>query len=415
MNQVHLKLDKYHLTVDRRVSNRLLSAAIIVLFCSALGGCKPPFGKGPGDKKNGQKEDKKPLVYVDVHTLGKGSMERVVKASTDLIAEESVSVFARTSNFLQELLVEEGDVVKKGDVLIRLQNDIQLTQLQKAQLAEERTRIEYERLKSLATDNIVSEQEFKNAELDLQQQRLLLEEAQRELEFTVIKAPIDGTVTDRLVNQGDIINSGSQLIDLVNFDSIKAPIYLPESELPNLSVGLHAKVSSPAIGDTEYTGNIERISPLVDARSGTVEVMVSFPNSSQLRPGMYVNVEVVTNVLEDTLLIPRDALIHDADQSFVYRLVPGKEFPNRSIERVLVEPILDDRDNVTVDKGLEEGDRIVIIGKSGLRVDTLVRLPGDPEEAPNDPDQKATRKSGKLEESGSKKSSGKDKSKESAQ
>lgn len=371
------------------------SAVIISLACFALLGCKPPFGKNGQDKRKGDSSDQaKPLVYVDFHTLDLGSMQRVVKASTDLIAEESISVYARTSNFLEELLVEEGDVVKKGDVLIRLQNDIQLTQLQKAQLNEERSRIEYERLKSLASDNIVSEQEFKNAELDLKRERLILEEAERELEFTVIKAPIDGTVTDRLVNQGDIINTGAQLIDLVNFDSIKAPIYLPESELPNLKVGLKSRVTSPAIGKTVYTGAIERISPLVDARSGTVEVMVSFPNSSDLRPGMYVNVEVITNVIKDTLLIPRDSLIYDADQSFVYRLVAGKEFPNRSIERVLIEPILEDRDFVTVNQGLEKGDRIIIVGKSGLRVDTLVRLPGDPEEAPKDLPSSSGKKSG---------------------
>lgn len=358
---------------------------ITTLICNV--GCKPPGGKPGEGKGKGSLEDskKKPsLVSVDVSALKNGPMERVVKAATDLIAEESVSVYSRTANFVAELVVEEGDIVEKGQVLARLENDIQTTRHEKALVSEERARLEYERLKSLSLSNIISDQEFKNAELELRQQKLQLEEARRELDYTEVKAPISGTITDRLINLGDIINNNHHMFDMVNFESIKAPVYLPEAELPRLKAGLLARVKSPSIGNRIFEGKVERISPLVDARSGTVEVIVGFNDIGQLRPGMYVNVEIVTDTLTDVLLVPREALIYDADQVFAYRLVKGKDYPNRSIERVLIQPAMEDRFNVTVNEGLSEGDKLIVIGKAGLRVDSLIRLPGDPEKLPED-------------------------------
>lgn len=370
--------------IRRKLSLTICAFLPLIILMSA---CKPPQGPNKGKDNNSKKGPA--LVSVEVGTLKKGPMERVVKGATDLEAEESVSVFARTSNYVAELLVEEGDQVQKGDILARLEDDIQLTQLQKAQVIEEKLRLEYERLKNLSSNDIVSEQEFKNAELDYNQQKLVVEEAQRELAFTEIIAPISGTVTQRLINLGDIVNNGQQAFDLVNFDSIKAPVFFPEAELARIRVGQIARVQAPSLSEDLVQGRVERISPLVDAQSGTVEVMIGFEDTGSFRPGMYVNVTVVTDTLPDALLIPKESLVYDADQIFVYRLIPGKDFPNRSIERIMVSPILEDRFHITVPSGFTPGDRIIITGKAGLRVDTLVRLPDDPMKAP-DPEEKNT-------------------------
>lgn len=346
-------------------------------------GCKPP-GAGKKSDKDKNENSVPVLVSVGVSEVGLGSIEQVVKASTDLEAEVNVSVFARTANFVAEILVEEGDVLKQGDLMVRLVDDIQKTQLEKAKVSEERARIEFQRQERLYNDKIISDAEFKNVELDYRQQKLLLEEAQRELDFTLIKSPIDGTVTTRMINLGDNVNVNQQLFDLVDFRSIKAPVYLPESELRNLKPGLEARVYAPALGDDPFSGVVERVSPVVDARSGTVEVLIGFDGATtdKLRPGMYVNVEVVTATRESAVLVPREALVYDADQVFVFRLVPGREFPDRTIERVLVKPILEDREFIEPSDGIDVGDRLVVIGKAGLRPDSLVRLEGDPKEYP---------------------------------
>jgi multidrug efflux pump subunit AcrA (membrane-fusion protein) len=102
---------------------------------------------------------------------------------------------------------------------------------------------------------------------------------------------------------------------------------------------------------------------------------------------MYVNVELVTYVNPDAVLVPKQAIVYDADQTFVFRLIPGLEPPDRKVERVLLVPKLQDRLFVEPLSGIEVGDRLVIAGKTGLKDQGLVRLPGDPKpETEKDPE-----------------------------
>jgi len=117
---------------------------------------------------------------------------------------------------------------------------------------------------------------------------------------------------------------------------------------------------------------VDRISPIVDPRSGTVKVTLAVGAQPGLRPGLYVDVDLVTAKHPEAVLVPKQAVVYDADQMFVYRL--GEE---RRVERVFVEPLLADKSNVEPRDGLFMGDQVVIAGQAGLKDNALVRLPGD--------------------------------------
>jgi membrane fusion protein (multidrug efflux system) len=117
----------------------------------------------------------------------------------------------------------------------------------------------------------------------------------------------------------------------------------------------------------------------VDPGTGTVKVTVAMPRQEGLRPGLYVEVELVTAVHEDALLLPKRAVVYDNDQLFVFRL--GDE---RRVERIKVEPVLEDVNNIEPAAGLAEGDQIVVAGQASLKDAALVRLPGDPEPSEDD-------------------------------
>jgi len=144
--------------------------------------------------------------------------------------------------------------------------------------------------------------------------------------------------------------------------------------------GLDARIFSSAVGGEPHYGTVDRIAPRVDPRSGTVKVTVNIPRSKALLPGMYVSVELVSEVHEGALLVPKKALIYDADQIFVFRI---KE-ENR-VERLLVRAALEDRDNIEPVAGLESGDRIIIAGQAGLKDDSLVRVVGEGADEVADP------------------------------
>ena len=340
-----------------------------------------------GDKKKGKKgedgeEDKEEAVPVEVAALSTGPIESVLQFSSNLEAEREVKVFSQAKRLITQLNVEEGDKVRRGQVLVQLQDEEQRAALSKVKSQLAKAEREYERQQRLFQQKLISEQAYNDATYELDQLRIEQENAERELSYTEVKAPIDGTITTRLVNLGDQVQIGQHLFDLVDFDSLVARVFVPEKHLEQLRKGLTARLSSQATGDRQYNGKLKRVAPIVDPRSGTVKVTVDVGGQKGLRPGMYVDVDLVTAVNREAILVPKRALVYDNDQMFVFRL--GSEEGGRRVERVFVEARLTDKYNVEPASGLSLGDQLVIAGQAGLKDGALVSLPGDPKEDDED-------------------------------
>lgn len=375
------------------MNKKVLSTLIVALACTLAGfhvGCSGSQSKadevkkeGAGDKagKNGGKdgqdagekgEKKDEAVPVEVIVLGRGAIEEVLRFSTNLEAESQVEVFAEANRKVVDLRVEEGHRVGKGQVLVRLQDDEQRTRLAKVESQLAKAQREYERQQRLFTEKLISEQAFSDATYELEQLKLALVEAQRDLSYTEVRAPIAGTVTRRLVSRGDFVTVNQPLFEIVDFGSIVARVYVPEKELPRLGVGLAARIAAPALGDERFAGKIDRLAPVVDPKSGTVKVTVAIPERAGLKPGMYVDVELVTAVRDDALLVPKRALVYDQDQVYVFRVGDGMK-----VERVFLQPLLEDKQSIEPAGGVASGDRIVVAGQAGLKDGIEVRPVGE--------------------------------------
>jgi membrane fusion protein (multidrug efflux system) len=310
-----------------------------------------------------------------VAALERGPIEAVLRFSSNLEAERDVQVFAEAPRRVTKLLVEEGDTVRKGQVLVRLQDEEQRSAVAKAEILLRQSRRDFERHKDLYAQKLVTEQMYNDAAYAVEQNEIALDDARRELGYTEVRAPIAGIVTERMVNLGDHVTVNQELFRIVDFDSIVARIYVPEKELASLQVGQQARLRADALGGVLFKGSIDRISPVVDPGTGTLKVTVATPRQEGLRPGMYVEVELVIAVHDDALLVPKRALVYDNDQLFVFRL--GEE---RRVKRLKVTPQLEATDFIEPAGGLETGDQIVVAGQSGLKDGGLVKLPGDPDE-----------------------------------
>lgn len=357
--------------VHRNVVWGLAALAGLVLFASGCSG-----STGAEEREAGKPEEAKveEAVPVEVAALERGAMEAVLRFSTNLEAEESVAVYSQAARQVRDLVVEEGQTVSKGHLLLRLQDEEQRNALAKTESQLARAAREYERQERLYEGQMISEQAFNNATYELEQLQLAQEEGVRQLSYTEVRAPISGTVTQRLVSLGDHVMVNQHLFDIVDFGSIVARVYVPEKELPRLKNGQLARLSSAALGEAVYTGRVERLAPIVDPKSGTVKVTVALPDTAGLKPGMFVDVELVTATRGDALLVPKRALVYDNDQVFVYKL--GKE---SRVERVLLRPVLEDKEHVEpapglAGTGLAPGDRVVTAGQAGLKEGALVRV-----------------------------------------
>ncbi|HXV76758.1 MAG TPA: efflux RND transporter periplasmic adaptor subunit [Candidatus Polarisedimenticolaceae bacterium] len=322
---------------------------------------------GEGDDKKNKKEE---AIPVEVAELELGSIETVLSFSSNLEAEEQVKVYSEAKRLITELLVEEGDRVAKGRVLLRLQDGEQLSALAKAGSQLDQARREYEQQHRLFTQELISEQAYNDAKYELDQLQIAYDDAKRELGYTEVQAPIAGTVTARLVNLGDQVQIGQHLFDIVDFDSIVARIYVPEKYLTELRPGLAARLAAQTSETQAYSGTVDRISPIVDPKSGTIKVTVEVGNQPGLRPGMYVDVDLVVAQRDDAVLVPKRAVVYDNDQMFVYR-VDGEQ----RARRIFIEAALSDKYFVQPREGLSSGDRVVVAGQAGLKDGALVKLP----------------------------------------
>lgn len=376
-----------------RSRHPILTSLTLLLAILLIGnGCK--FDTKSAEKKKADekaKKDKKKKergVPVDVTKIGRGKIEDVIKASNHLEAEQEVRVLSRAANQVVELLVEEGDQVKKDQVLLRLEDTDQRLAYKKTLSQLNQAKSNFARTEKMFKDELVPQKDYDDEKHRLDQLQVSVEEAERQVDFTEIKAPITGTITTRLAKVGDHINSGQHLFDIIDFESIVARVYVPERHLGNLEIDQSVRVIAKSQADKVFEGYVKRIAPIVDKGSGTVKVTVGVRTRGELRPGMYVDAELVVATHPEALLIPKRAIVYGGDQMFVYLLQP-----KRRVKRALVEPLLSDRDHVEPKEGFNEGDEIIIAGQTGLRDDALVELPGDKVEEDEELDDKDEEKS----------------------
>jgi membrane fusion protein (multidrug efflux system) len=369
------------LDVEGRGPSAWAICGLAALLLAGLAGCRPGEGEGKGKDAKGGKpgaEDgakaEEELVPVEVAELRRGPMEAVLRYSTNLEAESSVQVFAQAQRLVTHLLVEEGQRVGRGQVLVRLQDDEQKSAIARIESQLVKLRREGQRQENLFQQKLISEQAYNEAKYQVEQLEIAQADAQRELTYTEVRAPIAGMITARRVNLGDNVKVGQHLFDIVDFNTIVARVFIPERQLARLRLGQPARVASPSLGGSVTQGSLLRIAPTVDPKSGTVKVTVKVPPSSPgLLPGMYVEVELVVDTKTDALLLPKRALVYDDTDAFVYRLKADS-----TVERLRVNPVLEDRDTIepAAADGLQPGDKVVIAGQAGLKSGTKVRLAG---------------------------------------
>jgi membrane fusion protein (multidrug efflux system) len=363
---------------------RSLALILILLLLSACGrGSDSDENSGQGeftstadsnvvadltDENADENADEEAAVPVEVVALGTGSIETVLRATSTLEAETQVRVIAEASRRVVELLAEEGDQVRSGQLLVRLQDAEQTSAMAKAQTLFDQAEREQQRQESLKEKGLTTDKSYNDALANLEQRRIEMEDAEREFGYTRVRATISGTITQRFVRQGDQVNPGTELFEIIDFDSLVARIYVPEQEIGNLSPHQLARIRAEAIRLEPFVAHVDRVAPIVDARTGTVKVTVDIGGQPGLRPGLYVDVELVTAREDDALLVPKRAILYENDRVFVFRIRDGRA------TRVELFPVMADVDFVRPLSGFAVGDTVVVAGQASLKDDALVEI-----------------------------------------
>lgn len=370
---------------------------IILVIAIAAGGF---FFFGPmrdtmeKDNKSAPAPGQVPLPPARVEVLKVEPMETFQKGyneSSTLEAIEEVVLYPKVSARLEELKVNEGDQVIKGQVLAELDHrdvEAQIDSI-RAQIAVAEARLassranylnaknEVERYRKLVQEGYATTQQleaketlFLQGEADVRLSSATLDQAKAELQKQqvllseyFIRSPIDATVIeDYSHTPGAMLSPSVPVLHLGRIDRLKAVIKAPEARATLFSTGMKATVCVESIRNCTMEGVVSKISPQVDTRTRTVIVEVEVPNSgNRLKPGMFAEVFVIEQEVTNALVIPVSAVHTEEAGKFVFRVEDGQAI------KVPVETGLEMDLEVQVTEGVNEGDAIVISGGDTLK------------------------------------------------
>lgn len=352
----------------------LLRAGALALACAlALSACKG--GNGDAQAKAPDKNEVE-SVPVEVAKASRRSVAASYTGTAPLEARGESQVVAKTSGVALSVLVEEGQHVRAGQVLVRL--DSARASLQSAQSAAQMHKLqnEFARAQQLMSQKLISTADYDRIRFDLENARAVNRLANLEVSYANVVAPISGVVASKSIKPGNFVQINTPIFRIVDTSRLEMVLNVPEREMATLKAGLPVQLKVDALPGRSFQGTVDRVAPVVDSGSGTFRVICAFDGEGMLQPGMFGRISIAYDNRTDALVVPRTALLEGEADTAVFMVKAGKA------QRVPVELGYVDGEWVEVRKGVQLGDQVVVAGKNTLRDGTAVSVIGEPASKP---------------------------------
>ena len=279
--------------------------------------------------------------------------------------QNGVTLAPEVAGMVTQIAVADGTVVAKGDLLMQLDTSTEEAQLRAAEAQTELSRLNFERAKSLRADNTVSQSELDQADATFKQDAANADVIRATLEKKTIRAPFAGRLGIWQVNVGASVDARRSLISLQSLTPVYADFSLPQQDLSQVETGLVVQVTCDAYPGKKFTGTLTAINPDLDATTRSVPLRATFENADQLlRPGMFVRAEVVLPQTQPVLAVPATAILSAPFGDSVYVINPqvANGVTNLVVQQKFVRTGRMHGDFVSVENGLQPGDRVVTAG-----------------------------------------------------
>jgi membrane fusion protein, multidrug efflux system len=340
--------------------------APLLLLALAVAAC----GKGPdaGRKAAGNTP---PLIISaeDLHTVRSSALASGPAITGSIQPERRADLRAEVQAIVLQVLKENGDTVKRGDLLVRLDDTAFRDGLGSAEAAHraasqafEQAGRQLERMKTLRGSGMTSAQALEDAEIrrnttqsELEAAKARVVVARQQLQRTEVRAPFDGVVSDRKVSAGDTAQVGKELVKVIDPTSMRFEALVSADHVGAVKAGQAVHFRVHGYGEQEFAGKVRRLNPAANPTTRQVELLVDFVGDKQPRlAGLYAEGQVEIES-RSSLTIPASAVVRDGDNNLAWRIKDGK------LQKVTL--AIDERDVRTGDyvlrRGLAEGDQVL--------------------------------------------------------
>ena len=341
--------------------HRISAAALACVFL--LSACQQ------GEQAEEKEEDEVAPVPVETSKPIRGDILAVYSGTAPIEAYAEADVIAKVDGEIREVLVEEGDTVKKGQVLAKLDGDRLRLELNESSARLNKMQRDFERNKELREKGLLSEGDFEKIRYDLEALQAAFNLASLELDYTQIRAPIPGVVSERYIKLGNTVRIGEPMFRVTGFDPLVAYMHIPEREFRRISAGQPVAIDIDALAGEDFIATVTRVSPIVDPGTGTFKITIEIRDETlRIKPGMFGRMSIVYDRHENVMQVPRSAVIDDMGTDTVFVVEDGK-----AVKRI-VQTGYGEKGMIEIVDGLGDTDDVITVGQVGLKPDANVSV-----------------------------------------
>ena len=349
------------------ISVKVLAGVTLALAAAALStGCKPSGQAGAGAGGGGGGFSVQ-VVVTNVHPQ---PVTEALSLVGSLAANEYVELKPETEGVVQEVLFQDGDRVQPAQLLIRLDESKLVAAVDEGEANFKLSKANLERSEQLFHEKYVSPQEYDQVKAQFEVNKASLELKRRQLKDARILAPFGGVLGARLISPGQVITKATTLTTLVDLDTVKVEVGIPERFLGQIKNGLALALRVAAFPGRAFTGEVYYVAAQLDpaTRTALVKARISNPDH-ELRPGMFANLDLTLQVRPSAIVIPEPAVVFDGDVARIFVVGQGGLAQMQTIKLGIRVP-----GGVEVVEGLKPGDQVIVEGvqKLGPGVPVLI-------------------------------------------
>ncbi len=319
-------------------------------------------------KNDGDEKKETPPVPVELAAATPRDIPSYFNATGSLEAKRQVKLISKAGGQIVRLVVEEGDYVKEGQILLEIDHREEKLLVEQARVKAETAEHDLDRSAGLVEKGLGSDKDFEFKKELAEVSELEHNLAKVRFENKIVRAPFSGQITVRHIELGQTVNLGEALVDIADVSSLEVRLYLPEKIVKTLKTGQPVEIRSDVDPDHAIEGMVARIAPSVDPATSTIKVTLRVQDQgSTTRVGSFVRARITTDVVQNAVSVPKKALVPEAGVTYVF-VAEGD-----SVRKVTVTTGYADDDYIEITAGLTEGEKVVTIGQGGLRQGSKIK------------------------------------------
>ena len=346
-----------------------LLAGVVIVGCGGQAEAESTEGADSAATSGVTPESAEPgqnvVINVKTMMIQPETFDDVIDVVGTVKPMEDIMIASEEGGKVEGWMARKGAFVKKGQLLLKLNDDILQAQLKGAQAQQKIAKLNAEKSATVYADaGAVSEVSVTTAQYNLDAATANVELLQTRLGKMTVKAPVAGVIEERLVDIGEMVGPGAPIARLIQVGTVKVTAGVPERYVQGLRKGLPVTITFDALDGREVQGKITYVGAAVNQSDRSVTVEIELRNAGQYKPEMVANLAIVKDKLRNVMVIPRTALVRVEDGYQVYCVVPDPVGEGYVAEARTVTLGPSDRGNIVISEGLKPGDRIITVGQT---------------------------------------------------